>query len=54
MHDKLKEKLGVGFKRFKILGACNTPYGLTYKKVVKIRARIIQTGILVESVYHLL
>lgn len=26
MHDKLKEKIGIDFKRYKILGACNPPY----------------------------
>jgi uncharacterized protein (DUF302 family) len=26
MHEKLKEKVGVDFKRYKILGTCNPPY----------------------------
>jgi uncharacterized protein (DUF302 family) len=33
MHDKLKEKLNVDFKKYKILGACNPP--LAYESLKK-------------------
>lgn len=32
MHEKLKEKLGVDFKNYKILGACNPQYA--YKALI--------------------
>jgi uncharacterized protein (DUF302 family) len=52
MHEKLKEKLGVDFKKYKILGACNPSYAYEALKAEDKIGTMLPCNVLVIEQEH--
>lgn len=52
MHEKLKEKLGVDFKKYRILGACNPAYAYKALKVEDKIGTMLPCNVLIIEQEH--
>jgi uncharacterized protein (DUF302 family) len=52
MHEKLKEKLGVDFKKYTILGACNPPFAYKALQVEDKVGTMLPCNVIVQELSH--
>jgi uncharacterized protein (DUF302 family) len=52
IHEKLKEKLNVDFRKYKILGACNPPYAYKALQIEDKIGTMLPCNVIVQELDH--